>query len=334
MQAVRLHGKADLRVEQVDAPLPPRPGEVSLAVTAAGICGSDLHNYRTGAWITRAPSVAGHEFTGHVTALGDDVRHVAIGDRVIVDSRHVCGTCPACRDRLAEVCAHLGFLGEAIDGGFAEAVTLPARNVLKAPDGVPDRHLAMAEPLAVALHALTRLAAPEGAEIVVAGCGPIGAFAALLAAEAGHPVQLLDRNPARVARVAQETAAQTTDLDALARRRFRHAVDTTGNGAVIAGLAGCIAGAGRLALVGIGAPASVLDPVHLVERELAVLGCHAFTDTALAEIGERLPDLSPRLDPFIAETIPLRHVPGRYDSLIAGDTTGIKTIIDCTARDG
>ena len=330
MQAVRLHGKADLRVEEVARPDAPADGEVLLAVSAGGICGSDLHNYRTGAWITRAPSVAGHEVTGQVTALGADVTHVAVGDRVIVDSRFVCGRCAACADGLGQVCEALGFIGEAIDGGFAEAVLLPARNVLKAPDGVPDRHLAMAEPLAVALHALERLAAPAGAGIVIAGCGPIGALVALLAARRGHPLHLIDLNPARVATVAAQTGASVTDLDALGGLRFRHAVDTTGSGAVASALVETLGGAGRLALVGIGSPAPVIDPTFLVEREIALLGCHAFTDDELAEIGRMLPSLSPRLDAFIADEIALGDVPARYESLLSGEIAGIKTIIDCT----
>ena len=330
MLAVRLHAKGDLRVETVAPPPPPGPGEVSLAVTAAGICGSDLHNFLTGAWITRAPSIAGHEFTGIVSAIGPDVTHVRPGVRVIVDSRYTCGRCPACAEGLAQVCETLGFLGEAIDGGFAEAVTLPARNVLPAPPGVADRHLAMAEPLAVALHALDRLGASEGAEIVVAGCGPIGAFLTLLARERGHPVLIFDRNGARAAHVARETGAGVTDLGALSGRRFRHCADTTGNAQVIAGLLERIAGAGRMALVGIGAPAGIVDPVHLVEREIALIGCHAYGDE-LERIGRMLPDLAPRLDAFIADTIPLDEVPERYERLIAGRVAGIKTIVRGTS---
>jgi (R,R)-butanediol dehydrogenase/meso-butanediol dehydrogenase/diacetyl reductase len=144
MQSVRLHAKGDLRVEQIADPKPPAKNEVTLAVAVAGICGSDLHNYKTGAWISRSPSVAGHEFSGIVTALGAGVDHVALGDRVLVDSRVLCGRCAACQAGRGQVCDSLGFVGEVIDGGFAEAVTLPSRNVMRAPDGVPDRHLALA----------------------------------------------------------------------------------------------------------------------------------------------------------------------------------------------
>jgi (R,R)-butanediol dehydrogenase / meso-butanediol dehydrogenase / diacetyl reductase len=326
MEAVRLYAMGDLRHETVVAPAAPAPDEVTLAVSFAGICGSDLHNYRTGAWISRAPSVAGHEFAGTVTAVGEAVSHVAVGDRVIVDSRWTCGRCRACQDGVEQVCTELGFLGEVIDGGFAEHVNLPGRNVLKAPEGVADRHLAMAEPLAVALHALNLMQVPEGAEIVVTGCGPIGGLITLLATRAGHPVLIVDRNAARTGLVAEATGAKVSDLDVLADHHYRHAIDTTGNAHVIKALVSTIAGASRLGLVGIGQAAEIIDPVHLVELEIALIGCHAFNDE-LATIGEMLHDLAPHLDPFIESMISLAEVPAAYDRLLAGETTGIKTLI-------
>lgn len=253
MRAVRLYATGDLRVEEIPTPPPPAPREVTLAVTAAGICGSDLHNFSTGAWISRAPSVAGHEFSGVVTALGDGVGHVALGDPVVVDSRHVCGRCPACREGRPQVCDNLGFLGEVIDGGFAEAVTLPARNVLRAAEGVASLHLAMAEPLAVALHALRRLAAPAGASLVIVGAGPIGGLVALWASRAGHTLTVVDRNAARAGLVARTTGGAVGSLEALPP--FRFAIDTTGNDRVIATLASAIGSGGALALVGMGGPA-------------------------------------------------------------------------------
>jgi (R,R)-butanediol dehydrogenase/meso-butanediol dehydrogenase/diacetyl reductase len=328
MWAVRLHAKGDLRVERIDPPKPPSGGEVTLALAAAGICGSDLHNFKTGAWLSRAPSVAGHEFTGTVTALGESVTHVGLGDRVVVDSRYTCGTCPACRAGRAQVCESLGFLGEVIDGGFAEAVTLPARNVLRAPVGVPDRHLAMAEPLAVALHALRRLAPPPGSLVVITGCGPIGGLVALLAVRDGHSVVVVDRNHARAALVAEAAGGQVATLDAVTALSFSHAVDTTGSNQVITALVNTIAGCGRLALVGIGSAGPAIDPVKLVEREITLVGCHAFGEE-LAEVNALLPELSLRLDAFIAEEIPLGLVPDAYSRHLAGHVDGLKTIILC-----
>lgn len=330
MRAVRLHGIKDLRVESINAPARPDQHEVTLSLAAAGICGSDLHNYRTGEWISRVPSVAGHEFTGAVVALGDGVSHVSVGDRVIVDSRHVCGTCTACRAGRAQVCINLGFLGEVIDGGFAEAVTLPARNVLLAPEGVADRHLAMAEPLAVALHALKKLNADEGAEIVIAGCGSIGGLVALLAADRGHPVAVIDHNETRVARVAEATGARVTDLEATwgDTEAPRYGVDATGAPPVIARLADKLAGSGAVALVGVGCGSIEMEPKTLVEKEMSLVGCHAFEDE-LQSVGSILPGLGSQLDRLIDAEISLNEVPAAYEAHLAGKVAGLKTIIRC-----
>lgn len=329
MRAVRLHAMQDLRVERIAPPALPGAGEVTLKLAAAGICGSDLHNFKTGAWISRAPSVAGHEFTGIVTAVGADVAHVTPGQRVVVDSRYICGECAACRAGRGQVCEKLGFLGEAIDGGFAEAVTLPARNVMQAVAGVADRHLAMAEPLAVALHALRRLAAPAGETIIITGGGPIGGLAALLASRAGHDVKLIERNAARAALVAAATGAEMIALEDVQASQARFAVETTGNAAVLSGLVKNLPGCASVVLVGIGPAAPVIDPVMLVEKEMSLLGSHAFTDQDLRDINGMLPSLSPVLDAFIAEQIRLDEVPAAYARHLAGQVEGLKTIILC-----
>lgn len=333
MRAVRLHGVRDLRVETIPSPADPAEGEVRLKVTAAGICGSDLHNYATGAWISRVPSVAGHELTGIVTACGPGVTHVVPGQRVLVDSRVTCGSCAECRDGLGQVCARLGFVGEVNDGGFAEETLLPARNLLPAPAGVADRHLAMAEPLAVALHALDRLNAPAGAPIVVTGCGPIGGFAALLAAGRGHPLTLVDRNADRAARVAEVTGGRIAALAAgaeaepgLGETPPRHAIDATGVPEVIAALVEELGPGGAVALVGIGGRTLPFDPTRLVEREIALIGCHAF-GTELAEVGRLLPGLGAALDRLMDAEIGLDAVPEAYERHLRGEVAGLKTII-------
>ncbi|NBB83482.1 MAG: alcohol dehydrogenase catalytic domain-containing protein [Alphaproteobacteria bacterium] len=164
MRAVRLHGIGDLRVEEVADPPAPDGDGVRLAVEAAGICGSDLHNFRTGIWMSRLPSTPGHELVATVEAVGPAVTGLSVGDRVVADSRVPCGTCPACRAGRSYLCPAMGFVGEVNDGGFAPTTVLPEHQVLRLPDpGVPARVAALAEPLAVALHAVNRLAPPAGA---------------------------------------------------------------------------------------------------------------------------------------------------------------------------
>ncbi|TIS96643.1 zinc-binding dehydrogenase [Mesorhizobium sp.] len=328
MKAARLHAAGDLRVEDVPPPGEPAPGWVRLKVTAAGICGSDLHNFRTGQWISRAPSIVGHEFAGEVTAVGADVSELACGDRVVADSRFWCGECPACRAGLHNICATLGFVGEVCDGGFAEETELPARLLLRHDPALDPAIAAMAEPLAVALHAMRRLSAPAGAPVLIAGCGPIGGLAALLLSRRGkRPVFVADRNAARADLVAEVSGATVVNLDALPHDpNLRHAIDATGNVTVMARLLDLLAGGGTLALVGISHGRLDLDPNLLVEREIALVGCHAFTDE-LAPAVAMLGDLAPALSRFVAEEIAIGEIPAAYQRLIAGMSGGLKTIV-------
>ena len=135
MRAVRLHGVGELRVEEVASPGPPPAGYLRLAVKAAGICGSDLHNYRTGQWISHLPVTPGHEFAATVAELGADVGGFNPGDLVVADSRANCGTCFHCLEGNGNLCLAMGYVGEVSDGGFAEETLLPADRVLRVPAG-------------------------------------------------------------------------------------------------------------------------------------------------------------------------------------------------------
>jgi (R,R)-butanediol dehydrogenase/meso-butanediol dehydrogenase/diacetyl reductase len=328
MKAVRLHAKGDLRVESIAAPNAPESGWVKINVAAAGICGSDLHNFRTGQWITRSPSVAGHEFMGRVVEVGPGVTDLAAGERIVADSRYWCGTCPACTAGNHHLCATLGFVGEACDGGFAEQVVLPRRLLHKLPAALPDAVAAMSEPFAVALHAVRRLRIAGDAPILIAGCGPIGGLAALVLSELGHRnIRAADRNERRLARVCEVTGARPVTLDsASSGKDAAFAIEATGNIAALRSLLGCVAGGGAIALVGISHGTLDLDPNLLVEREVSLIGCHAFRDElpdAIAILA-RCADRAARL---IDREIGLDEVPAAYQRLIAGEADGLKTII-------
>lgn len=333
MKAVRLYDAMDLRIEEVAAPSAPPVGFVNLAVRAAGICGSDLHNYRTGQWISRRPSTAGHEFCGRITAVGEGVDDLSVGDVVVSDSRFWCGKCPACTSGLRNVCEALGFVGEVCDGGFAEKVQLPARLVHRHDPSLPPKVAAMAEPLAVALHAVRRLAARSGEPVLVAGCGTIGGLSALVLSHL-HDGQILlaDRNEARAAKVAQLVKGQVVSLDrdaigaALHGGRLRYALDATGSIVAIRAAFDLLSGGGALALVGISHGKLDLDPNLLVEREISLVGCHAFADE-LPEAVERLPQLASDLEQLVEVLASLDDVPGAYDRLLKGGGTALKTVV-------
>ncbi|MEI8714130.1 zinc-dependent alcohol dehydrogenase [Mesorhizobium sp. ISC11] len=332
MKAARLYGPGDLRVEDIATPGAPDAGWVKLRVDAAGICGSDLHNFRTGQWISRSPSTAGHELTGTVTAIGAGVDAFAIGDRVVADSRFWCGDCAQCQAGRRHLCASLGFVGEVCDGGFAEQAVLPARLLHIIGAGLDERVAAMAEPLAVALHAVRRLPKTTGSVLVV-GCGPIGGLAALLLSRTfAGTVLIADRNQSRCARVARVTGARIVDLsrDAVAAANANApllaAIEATGSVAALNQLLGVLDPGGTIAMVGIFHGRLDIDPNTLVEREIGLLGCHAFADE-LPEAVRMLGELSEPLLALIDQEIGLDDIPAAYERLLAGRSDGLKTII-------
>lgn len=333
MKSVRLYAKGDLRFENVESPGLPNVGWVRMKITAAGICGSDIHNYRTGRWIGRAPSVAGHEFTGYVTAVGATVETLNVGDYVVADSRFWCGECGACHEGRRHFCESLGFVGEVCDGGFAEEIVLPERLLIKIDPAIPPEVAATAEPFAVALHAVMRLNAPAGTAILIVGCGPIGGFTALIARKLiKGPIFVADRNFARAELVADVTGAQVVELatpdisHTFKGQNINYAIEASGNIAALNSLVNVVSSGANIALVGIYHGVLDFDPNTIVEREITLLGCHAFQDE-LSEAAELLKNYSDDIKKFIHDIISLEDVPAAYQRLIAGNTSGLKTII-------
>jgi len=332
MRAVRFYGVGDLRVEDVPPPGPVAAGMVRLRVRAAGICGSDLHNFKTGQWVSHLPVTPGHEFAGEVVELGAGVTGLAAGDLVVADSRVFCGDCAACRARRHNLCEKLGFVGEVCDGGFAEAAILPAAGLVKVPEDVPDVVAAMAEPLAVALHAVRRLDPGKGEPVLIAGGGPIGGLVALLLAQAGFgPLVMIERNLHRAALLADVTGVAPVALSHAAIVEAcggapRFCVDATGSAAVVEILLQSVAAGGRIALVGIFHDRPPLNLNLVVEREIEILGCSVFRDE-LKDAVAMLPALAGKLARLASAPIALGDVPAAYEVLIAGDTRSVKTII-------
>ncbi len=332
MRAVRLHVVKDLRFEEVPAPAAPGPGWVLIDVEAAGICGSDLHNFSTGQWISRSPSIAGHEVCGRVAAVGAGCSFVP-GDSVVADSRYWCGSCANCRAGDYNSCASLGFIGEVCDGGFAEQMLLPDRLVHQRPATLDPRAAAMAEPLAVALHAIAKLAPRLDAPVLIVGCGTIGGLCALALSQTHRgPILLSDRNAARVEMVAAVSRGQGVELDAAAIAAatdgapVRYVIDATGSIAALRQILEVIGSNATLALVGISHGTLDLDPNRLVEREINLVGCHAFRDELPAAIA-MCTALQDTLISLIDTTIELEAVPAAFTRLLAGQMSGLKTII-------
>jgi 2-desacetyl-2-hydroxyethyl bacteriochlorophyllide A dehydrogenase len=188
MRAVVAYAPHDFRLEEVDVPVP-GPGEVLVKVEACGICSSDVkafkgaESYWGGAsmapWV-KAPFIPGHEFVGHVAALGDgagELHHVAVGDRVIADQIVPCGACRYCRRGQYWMCEVHNVFGfqTVVHGAWAEYMKFPRESLVhKIPPELAVELAVLTEPVSCAVHAVERGRIEFGDVVVVSGAGPIG----------------------------------------------------------------------------------------------------------------------------------------------------------------
>lgn len=175
MKAYVLHGINDLRWEERPVPKP-APGWVLVRVLAAGICSSDIPRiFEKGTY--RFPTIPGHEFCGIAAEAGSPEDQGWVGRRVGVYPLIPCRGCPSCREGAFETCENYDYIGSRRDGGFAEFVEVPVRNLLPLPEAVSSAEGAMLEPAAVALHGVRRLGPLAGKTVCVVGSGAIGFLA-------------------------------------------------------------------------------------------------------------------------------------------------------------
>lgn len=183
MRAARLHGPRDLRVEHVPHPGRPGPGEALLRVTAAGICGSDLHTYNTGRigdTVLKAPLILGHEFAAVVEAVGPEsvdgeFHPIEPGTPVGVDPAQACGRCVMCDRGHPNLCERIRFCGVASDDGcFAEFIRMPARCCFPVPVEFDPAVTVMLEPFGIALHTVDLARVRVGCSVALIGAGPVG----------------------------------------------------------------------------------------------------------------------------------------------------------------
>ena len=213
MKQIELSGIRAFQI--VDAPAPePGPGEVLVKMGRVGICGSDMHLYRTGevgGLRCTFPHVVGHECMGVIAGVGDGVSPARIGERVAIEPHRHCGTCPECLRGVPNVCLNDRFLGTPPEpGALKEYLATRADLAVAIPDRVSDNEAVMFEPMAIALHAVSLLKPKPGQDAVILGTGVIGSCVLLaLSMYRGLKVFCVDLLADRLARAATLGADHT-----------------------------------------------------------------------------------------------------------------------------
>lgn len=174
MKAVRVNKPYDLETIEMEKPVIDEYNNVLIQMTAAGICGSDVHIYHGTNAAATYPRVIGHEMVGNVVEVGEHVTKVNIGDRVIIDQVVNCGECYACKIGRGNVCANLEVRGVHIDGGYREFIAVPEQDVYLVPASLKDVEAVMIEPATIAVQACSRANLGKDDSLLILGAGALG----------------------------------------------------------------------------------------------------------------------------------------------------------------
>jgi 2-desacetyl-2-hydroxyethyl bacteriochlorophyllide A dehydrogenase len=295
------------------------PGQAVVAVAACGICGSDLHSFKSG-FAARPGQVLGHELSGTVVEA-PGVAGLAPGTRVVVRPLIPCGDCDACRRGDPQLCTEgiARSIGYGSDGGFAEHVLVPRAEVgltvFPLPDSVDDRAAALVEPLAVALHAVRQAPRVEGGEALVLGAGTIGlGVAAFLKLGGAGSVTVVDPSPLR--REAAEKVGADRVVDPAAEDASGGGTPAESADAVFecAGAARTIADAIKAVRPGGAVVVSALfgrriefSPDRLTAKEALLIGAYGYRDE-FADVIEALASGAIDAEALISHELPLERI--------------------------
>jgi NADPH:quinone reductase-like Zn-dependent oxidoreductase len=323
MRAVvlRQFGPAEnLTLEEVPAPSADalRPGEALLRVESVGVCYHDLINRMGNLPRTKLPSILGHEIAGTVTAIGPEVRGVAVGQKVATIQRAPCGRCDLCRRDRASLCKEGLFFGEEIPGGYASWVVAPEQALAVVPAGLDMNEAAIcACTLGTALHvARTRGRVQAGEQVLITGAsGGVGLHAIQMVRHLGARPIAVTSSPDKAARLHEAGAEEviiSPDLQVAREARRR----TGGRGAdVVLEITGALtfdqslrslAPAGRLVVVGnLETKMVEINPGLIILKELEIIGSFATSTAELREVFELV--AAGRLKPVVTGVMPLRE---------------------------
>ncbi|MBB2203173.1 zinc-dependent alcohol dehydrogenase [Gluconacetobacter tumulisoli] len=316
------------RFEVREVPIPQiDPDDVLVRVDRCGICGTDVHIFHGHYAADRLPFIPGHEFTGTLDRMGERVSGLTVGQRVVADINIGCGHCYFCRRNEILNCREMRQIGIHRDGAFAQYVSVPARQIIPAPEDVAPEVLALTEPVACVVRAARKAGVSFGQSVVVLGAGPIGNLHIQMMRLVGAaPIIAVELSPERAELAARSGAdivitdpARVLDI-VRARTGGRGAdivIESIGAPALYAKAFDLIRPGGHIAAFGITGPddSIPLRILDMVLRENSIKG-------SVAGMGEDMHDALTLLthdrflvEPFTRSIVSLDNIQLAFDAL-------------------
>lgn len=351
MKAARFYGKHDIRVEEIKEPQSLGPGEILIKPYSVGICGTDLHEYVAGPIVTpvephplteaELPQILGHELSGEVVEIGDNVQNARPGDRVAVMPLLYCGRCYYCVRGLNHLCLTMGCVGLSWEwGGLAEYAVVLDYQIAVLDDELSYEQGALLEPAAVAIYGVERGGVNPGDSVLVTGAGPIGALTVLAATAAGAENVYLSEPNAKRAEWAESLGAteifDPTEVELTGELQERTeglgvdvAVECAGNAAALNGCVEATRRAGTVAQVGLHTESAIVDPFLWSLNDLNIVGTWCYPVYYFPRIAAQVRSGRLPIEKIITSRIGLEEtVPKGFEVLTDSNSDEVKVLVE------
>lgn len=285
MKAAKIYGARDIRIEEAELPSLEK-GMVKVKVEYAGICGSDMHEYLAGIYPVRTQPVLGHEFSGVVVEVGEEVTNAKVGDRVAVEPLIPCGKCDNCQRGFVNLCTNRQGYGYSISGGFAEYAVVKQENVFHLPENMSLELGALVEPTAVAVHAVRQSQLKLGDSAAIFGAGPIGLLLVQAVKAAGaseiYVVEVAEERRQKALELGATHVINPIDTDTVAFIREKSnggvnvAYDAAGVQATFTSGVSVVRPGGEFKIVSVWEKPVNFDPNMIVRTEAKISGSYAY----------------------------------------------------------
>ena len=335
MRAAVFEGNGVLKIKEVDIPQIHKSDDLIVKIELCSICGTDVHIMSVPpGYIANPGTILGHELVGGVVKVGEGVRGIKVGDRVVTNPNDYCGICAYCQKNLPNLCENIIPMGIGADGGFAEYVRVSEKVAHKISPGLPSEIAAFAEPLACLVNGKNKIPVSPGESVVVMGAGAIGLlFIQMMKACGASPVIVSEPAPLR-REFARKCGADilvdplTEDLEKIVKENTGigadYALDIVGS-QLLSGI-NAVRKGGTVLLFGFNAHAQPTIPQYMItNREIKVLGtwiANASFPQAVKILESGVLDLNP----LITHTFPLEKTAEGIEILRRGE--GIEILID------
>ena len=343
MKAARFYRVGDpLKIDALPVP-ELEPEEVLLDVKACGICGSDIHIvYERVTPTAYSPITLGHEPSGVIGALGPEVENWKIGDRVTVNPFLTCGKCINCLSGNSQICLYRRVIGIHTEGGLAEFLKVPSKNLVHLPENIPfDQGGIAVDAVATPFHAITnRGALRAGEKVAVFGCGGLGTHGVQIARVCGASlviaVDTMDSALERAKKVGADAVINpkrekpTQKIKDLTEGKgVDLAVEFIGLKQTIEQALGCVRIGGRMVVVGLGPEEiSLPPPSSFVRTELSFLGSYGSTTSEIQNVIDLVASGKLNLSESITERFALEEVNKGLDHLHKKIGNPIRIVIE------